>query len=75
MNAPMSPYFALFNQHINNAGKRANRDVIQKYGRDTFMQYFPKAYRSGIMGQTSIPDEIAQFYLDRVTTYVNEETP
>ena len=71
MSESMSPYVAVFNQHINNAGKKANRDVIAKFGRKAFNQVFPRAYREGIMAMKGIPETMRDFYVERVTAYVN----
>lgn len=69
---PMDLYFAVFNEHINQAGKRAVKDVRRKFGTDG--EKAIKALRkSGIMVIfKSKPTPLTEFYAERVKQYVNE---
>ncbi len=70
--APMDGYFAVFNQHLNNAGPRAKFLFIEKFGRDVWNQKMAK-YEDGIMAIFDTPPtKWTQFYVDAVTTFVNE---
>lgn len=74
MNEPMDPFVAVFNLHVNQAGKKANQDVIKRYGRLKFQQVFPSLYRKGIMVMFKTPPiRMTQFWVDRVTYYVNQK--
>lgn len=74
MKEPMDCIFSVFNLHVNNAGKRANKDCIEKFGREAFMKIFPRLYRDGMMSIFhSAPTEMTQYWVDCVTKYVNED--
>lgn len=72
--APMDPYFAVFNQHINNAGERAKEKFIKKFGAAAWRTKMAPMYKDGIMAIFDRPPSVwTQFYVDAVTAFVNEE--
>ena len=74
MSKRMSPYVAVFNCHINNAEKRANLDVIAKFGRALFFRVFPKIYRDGVMSIFHNPETPEKrYWVARCTRYANEK--
>ena len=71
---PMSPHFALFNLHVNDAQKKADRAFVQRYGQEKFDEIMKPLHEDGIMGifQTK-PTEELKFYLNAVFCFVNEK--
>ena len=68
----MDGYFAVFNQHLNNAGDRAMKDVKEKFGviGESKMAVLQA---KGIMSLfQEKPNDVTKYYVDKVTEYVNE---
>lgn len=73
-NEYMSPGFAVFNCHVNNAKKRANKSFIEKFGRSAFNRTMLPLFRRGIMTIFhELPTEKTQYWVDQVTAFVNED--
>ncbi len=69
----MSPQFAVFNLHVNKAGKRANKEFIRQFGQEEFDKVIKPARDAGIMsifGEEPTASRLA--WVTLVTAYVNE---
>ena len=72
----MSVDFAVFNLHRNNAGKRANKLFITKYGRTEFNKTMMPFHRKGIMSIfDSRPTRRTKMWVNAVHRFVNEGVP
>ncbi len=63
---------SLFNNHVNNAGERAAKDMVNKYGQDIYDRHVGQYKDTGIMvilGHSK--NEYTTFYLDKVHEYAN----
>jgi hypothetical protein len=71
----MNQGFAVFNLHVNNAGKRADVEYIAQFGQEHFDEHIAPAHAAGIMTIfTRDPIELAARlpWITLVTAYVNE---
>jgi len=77
MKKRLDSFFSVFNLHMNNAGKRADEEIIARFGEDIFDRYIKPYYDRGIM---SIFDHdptrlnyVVIGWLALVTYFVNED--
>lgn len=71
--AKMDRHFAVFNLHVNNAGKRANAAFRKKYGVPLYKREIYRKHREGIMSIFSHDMTRHQReWVDMVTDFVNE---
>ena len=70
----MSPYFAVFNLHCNDAGKRADREYKKRYGLAAFRKEVAPLHEAGIMSifAAKIPRR-HRVWIRLVTKFVNED--
>jgi len=69
---PMDPYFALFNNHVNDAGERALAVLDEHFSE--YAEEIRAAEEEGIMGIMQVdPTFAAVAYVALVTAFVNEE--
>ena len=69
----MDIYFAVFNQHINDAKEKATADLIKEFGQEMYDSDFLPFVEKGIMSIFKTPPtNITMFYAERVQHYVNE---
>lgn len=72
----MDQGFAVFNLHMNDAGRRADREFMRQYGQRCFRRVIMPLYREGIM--TILDTELTPHraaWVALVTAYVNERSP
>ena len=70
----MDEYFSVFNGHINQAGEKAEQDIVKKFGKEKYEKEFLPFKKKGIMYMFKVPPtEITTYYVERVTVYVNEK--
>lgn len=70
----MDPSFAVFNNHKNNAGDRADKEAIEQCGQKAFDKHIAPLRESGIMAILNIerPKPIQIVWIALVTAFVNE---
>jgi hypothetical protein len=74
-NEMLNVYFAVFNRHINDAGKKAKDAFIKRYGALAWHQQMKPFERAGIMSVfQSAPNQFTTYYTDMVHYFVNEKT-
>jgi hypothetical protein len=72
----MSANFAVFNLHVNDAGKRADREFIRQFGVEEFDEHIKPYYDDGIMSIFEEPPNWAtSAWVTLVTYFVNEDVP
>lgn len=66
--------FAVFNLHINNAGKRADAEYIAQFGQEDFDKHIKPFHDQGIMSiLKEQPTPRTMGWVMLVTAYVNED--
>ena len=71
--APMTPGFAVFNCHCNDAKPRAKELFIACFGEDQWLRQIQPYWDSGFMSIfNEKPNKYTQWYVDTVTAIVNE---
>ena len=69
----MTPHFAVFNQHINNAGERTKVAFDKRFGEGAWEKYMQKYEDNGIMTIfQEKPNEYTKWYAEAVAIFVNE---
>lgn len=73
----MDPYFSVFNNHVNRAGVRADREFKAQYGQENFNEFIAPLRTSGIMEIFEEPKNAKTAFfrgvwISLVTNYVNE---
>lgn len=70
----MTPQFAVFNLHVNDAGKKADREIIKQYGKEEFDTSLKPLHKFGIMAifDQSPPTPIRVAWIALCTYFVNE---
>lgn len=77
-NDRMDPYFSVFNLHVKQAGKRADREFRAAFGDDAFKAYIRPLHEKGIMlifnsKPRTVEDAMYRgAYVALVTAYANE---
>jgi hypothetical protein len=70
----MDPGFAVFNLHVNDAGKRADAEIIAQYGQEAFDAKIAPLHSAGIMSIfDKKPTRLRVAWVTLVTAYVNED--
>lgn len=73
---PMDVYFSVFNLHCNNAGDRAKRAFIKKFGKKVWDETIAVAHKNGIMTIFHTkPTEHTKWYAEKVQEFVNDGRP
>ena len=69
----MSPYFAVFNFHINDARDKAKKLFVKTFGQEAWDKEIQHYVTNGVMEIFSIPhpDFMVMFYVAAVTMIVN----
>lgn len=76
MNEPMTPYLAVFNLHVNDAGKRANKEFIHRWGLTCYNKEITPVRRAGVMSIFDRkPSRRQAAWIRMVTRYVNATKP
>lgn len=71
-----TPFFAVFNSHINNADRRARRAFRERFGPGVWKRQMTYYVRKGIMSVfDDPPNQYTQAYVHLVTQFVNEGVP
>jgi hypothetical protein len=70
----MSPYFAVFNCHVNRAQGRATRAFKRKFGPEPFEKNIRPRLKEGIMSIfQNRPNRWTRWYVAKITEFVNED--
>jgi hypothetical protein len=70
----MSPHFAVFNLHVNNAGEKADAEFIRTFGQKRFDRYIKPHHDKGIMSIFDVPPGTYRLvWVMMVTAIVNAE--
>lgn len=74
-NEMLSVYFSVFNQHINDADKKAKNAFIKRFGTFAWHQQMKPFEKVGIMSVfKSAPTQFTTYYINMVHHFVNENT-
>jgi len=68
----MSPLFAVFNSHVNNARARADKEFVALFGQKRFDECI-KPYSGGLSIFDDKPTIYTMSWIVLVTTFVNEK--
>ena len=69
----MDQCFSVFNQHVNKADKRADKEFIAQYGQPAFNCHITPRHKEGIMSIFNRkPNKYTLAWVTLVTAYVNE---
>lgn len=76
----MDQDFAVFNLHVNAAGKKADREFKAQFGQDVFDEHIAPLRRDGIMAifqrsGNELADALHMAWVVLCTMYVNEKVP
>ena len=71
--ARMDTGFAVFNLHVNKAGKKADAEFIKQFGQLTFDKHIAPRHKEGIMSIFRKKQNVyTASWVTLVTAYVNE---
>lgn len=72
-NEILDPYFAVFNQHINDAGNRAKIAFIKRFSQGEWNEHIQPFEDKGIMSMfNEKPNKYLLWYAETVAVFVNE---
>lgn len=73
MKERMAPGFAVFNNHVNRAGRRADREFKAQFGQEAFDEHIAPLRETGIMAIFENPNGPQFAWIALCTAYVNEK--